>query len=167
MRSKQEILPEFDVDIIAVTVPYPGASPEEVEQGIVLSVEEELAGLDGVKRVNSTSGENAGTVLVELLLSASPDKVLNDVTVAVNRIATFPQNAEKPNVKLISLRREVIQLIISGDQELSSLHEIVEQARNGIRSDSRVSQVEVAGVPPPGNANRNPQRNLASVWVNT
>lgn len=148
VRSKQEILPEFDVDIIAVTVPYPGASPEEVEQGIVLSIEEELAGLDGVKRVNSTSGENAGTVLVELLLNATPDKVLNDVTAAVNRISTLPQDAEEANVSLISLRREVIQLIISGDQELATLHEIAETARNELRADSRVSQVEVAGVPP-------------------
>ena len=86
------------------------------------------------------------TVLAELLLNATPDKVLNDVTAAVNRISTLPQDAEEANVSLISLRREVIQLIISGDQELATLHEIAETARNELRADSRGA--EVAGVPP-------------------
>mgnify|MGYP006110876465 CR=1 FL=1 len=79
LQTKQEVFPEFSIDIISVTVPYPGASPEEVEQGIILAVEEELRGIDGIKRLNSNSSENAGSVIVELLTDAKPDKVLNDV----------------------------------------------------------------------------------------
>ena len=147
LQTKQEVFPEFSIDIISVTVPYPGASPEEVEQGIILAVEEELRGIDGIKRLNSNSSENAGSVIVELLTDAKPDKVLNDVKAAVDRITTFPENAEKPQVSELSLRREVITLILSGDQELATLHQLAENARSEIRKDPNVTQVEVVDVP--------------------
>ena len=68
LQVKQEVFPEFSLDIITVRVPYPGASPEEVEQGIVLAVEEEVRGIDGVKAVDATAAEGYGVVSVELLL---------------------------------------------------------------------------------------------------
>jgi multidrug efflux pump subunit AcrB len=138
LQTKQEVFPEFSIDIISVTVPYPGASPEEVEQGIILAVEEELRGIDGIKRLNSNAAENAGSVIVELLTDAEPDKVLNDVKAAVDRITTFPEDAEKAQVSELSLRREVITLILSGDQELATLHQLAENARSEIRKDSNV-----------------------------
>ena len=107
---KQNRVSGFSIDIIAVTVPYPGASPEEVEQGIVLAVEEQLRGIDGIKRINSNASENSGSIIVELLTDAKTDKVLNDVKSAVDRITTFPQDAERPQVEELS-RREVITLI--------------------------------------------------------
>ena len=61
LQTKQEVFPGFSIDIIAVTVPYPGASPEEVEQGIILAVEEQIRGIDGVKRINSNASENKRT----------------------------------------------------------------------------------------------------------
>ncbi len=147
LQTKQEVFPEFSIDIISVTVPYPGASPEEVEQGIILAVEEELRGIDGIKRLNSNAAENAGSVIVELLTDAEPDKVLNDVKAAVDRITTFPEDAEKAQVSELSLRREVITLILSGDQELATLHQLAENARSEIRKDPNVTQVEVVDVP--------------------
>ena len=71
-RIKQEVFPAFDLDLVRVTVVYPGASPEEVEQGIVLAVEEVVRGVDGVKRVTSGSAEGAGAVRAELLIDADP-----------------------------------------------------------------------------------------------
>ncbi len=147
LQTKQEVFPEFSIDIISVTVPYPGASPEEVEQGIILAVEEELRGIDGIKRLNSNASENAGSVIVELLTDAKPDKVLNDVKAAVDRITTFPEDAEKAQVSELSLRREVITLILSGNQDLSTLHQLAENARSEIRKDPNVTQVEVVDVP--------------------
>ena len=75
LRVKQEVFPEFSLDIVSVAVPYPGASPEEVEQGIVLAVEEEVRGLDGVKSVSSTAAEGVGSVAIELQLDAKPVRV--------------------------------------------------------------------------------------------
>lgn len=94
---KQEVFPEFDLDVVRVSVPYPGASPEEVEQGIVLAVEEELRGIDGVKRVTSSAAEGSGTVVAELNLGVDQDSVLADIKGAVDRIQSFPEDSEKAN----------------------------------------------------------------------
>jgi multidrug efflux pump subunit AcrB len=148
LSVKQEVFPEFDLDIVRVTVPYPGASPAEVEQGIILVAEEAVRGIDGVKMVSSVASENSGTVAAELLLNADPDKVLNDIKSAIDRITSFPELAERPVVKLVSRRREVISLIIAGDQELGALHELGEMARMELLQDERVTQVDLFGVPP-------------------
>lgn len=148
LQAKQEVLPEFEIGILQVVVPYPGAAPEEVEQGIVLALEEAVNGIDGVKRVTGTASENAGSVIIELLLNAEPDQVLNDVKSAVDRITTFPKDAEEPTVNEISLRKGVISLIISGEQDLMTLHSIAEQARKELRKDPNVTQIDIFGVPP-------------------
>ena len=82
-----------------------------------------------------------------MLTDADPDKVLNDVKSSVDRIATFPQDSEKPQVTELSLRREVITLVLSGDQDLKTLHQLAEEARSDIRQDPNVTQVEVLDVP--------------------
>ena len=66
-KIKKEVFPEFTLDVISVQVPYPGASPEEVESGISILVEEAVRGVDGVKRVKSTSGEGVSSIIVEML----------------------------------------------------------------------------------------------------
>ncbi len=148
MRSKQEVFPEFALDLVNVNVPYPGASPAEVEQGIVLAVEESVRGIEGVKRVNSKSLEGRASVSVELLLDANPDKVLADVKGAVDRILTFPEESEKPSVSLAARSNQVISLVISGEQELSTLQAIAERARRDLLSSERATKIEIQGLPP-------------------
>ncbi|RME23981.1 MAG: efflux RND transporter permease subunit [Deltaproteobacteria bacterium] len=145
---KQEIFPQFDLDTVVVSVPYPGASPAEVEQGIVLAVEEAVRGGDGVKRVTGTASENVGVVRVELLLGADPQKVLADVKNEVDRITTFPEDAEEPQVTLAATRSRVVSLIIHGDTDLSTLHQLAERARAELLASPDVTQVELEGVPP-------------------
>ena len=147
-QVKQEVFPEFELDVVQISVPYPGASPAEVEQGIVLAVEEAVRGLEGVKRVTSTSTEGVGAVAVELLISAEPETVLNDVKAAVDRITSFPDEAEKPEVKSLAFKMEVISLVISGDQDLRTLQAIAERARTDLLALDDVTQVEVFGVRP-------------------
>lgn len=145
---KQEVFPDFDLDLISVMVPYPGASPSEVEQGIVLAIEEAVRGIDGVKRVTSISAEGMGSVSIELLLGAKADKVLSDVKNEVDRIRSFPDEAEEAIVSLLSNRRAVISLIISGDQDLRTLHEVAERARSQLLAMPEITQVELEGVRP-------------------
>jgi len=148
LQVKQEVFPEFDLDMVMVSVPYPGATPDDVEQGIVRAVEEAVRGIDGVKRVNSTSGEGVGSVSVELLLDATPDKVLGDVKNAVDRITVFPLEAEEPQVTLASRRSMVISLVIAADLELAQLHDLAERARADLLSKPEITQVDLQGVPP-------------------
>ena len=109
---KQEVFPEFDLDIVSITVPYPGASPAEVEQGIILAVEESVRGLDGIKRITATARESMAAVTVELLLGADRDKAAADIKAAVDRITSFPADAERPTVSLVSNRRDVVSLVV-------------------------------------------------------
>lgn len=148
VSTKQEVFPEFDLDMVTVAVPYPGASPAEVEQGILLAVEERVRGLDGVKRIKSTAREGSGTVSIELLLDAQPDQVLADVKNEVDRITTFPEQAEQPTVSLAKRRRQVVSLILSGDQDLRALHDLAEDARRELLATDSVTQIELEGVPP-------------------
>ena len=121
-NMKQEVFPEFTPEIVNVTVPYPGASPEEVEQGIVLAVEEAVRGVDDVKRITASANEGVGTVTVELNNGADLDRALNDVKASVDRVTTFPEDAEQPIVSLASRRRDVISVVVAGEQDLASLH---------------------------------------------
>lgn len=148
LRIKQEVFPEFELDTVIVSVPYPGASPAEVEQGIVLVTEEAVRGVDGVKRVRSVASEGSANVNVELLLGADPDKVLSEVKAAVDRITSFPEESERPNVTLASRRQEVISLILAGDQDLATLHALAERTRARLLAHDDITQVELAGVPP-------------------
>ncbi len=147
VNIKQEVFPAFDLDLIRVTVPYPGASPDEVEQGIILAVEEAVRGVDGVKRVTSGASEGAGTIAVELLIDADPDRVLADVKSAVDRIRSFPVEAEDPEIAIATRSQRVISLVIAGDQTLATLQELAERAREEMLGSPNVTQVEIEGVP--------------------
>ncbi len=164
-RIKQEVFPEFDLDVVQVAVPYPGASPAEVEQGIVLAVEEAVRGLDGVKRVTSTSAEGLGTVNVELLLGAESEAVLADVKNAVDRITSLPEEAENPTVSSLAIRVEVISLVVSGQQDPRTLQDIAELARERMLDHPEITRVEVFGVRPLEVSIEIPQETLQAYGV--
>jgi len=145
-QIKQEVFPEFDMDMVNISVPYPGASPEEVEQGIILAVEEAVQGLEGISEVTSSSREGGGTVTVEALLGEDLQKLANDIQSEVDRISSFPEEAEDPQVEIAARRREVISLAIYGDQDERVLREIAETARDDLLQKSEVTQVELSGV---------------------
>lgn len=147
-KVKQEIFPEFSLGLVTISVPYPGASPAEVEQGIILAVEEAVRAIEGVKRVSSTASEGSAAVTLELQIDADEDRVLADVKSAVDRIRTFPENAEKATVALATTRNQVISLVISGDQNPHTLHGIAEKARADLLSLDNITQVEIEGVRP-------------------
>ena len=142
---KQEVFPEFTLDFVNVSVPYPGASPEEVEQGIILAVEEEVRGIDGVKEVNSTAGESYGTVSIELDEGGDTQRAYQDIKQAVDRIVTFPEDAEKPRVSLISRRRRVVELVVHGDVDEWTLRGALEEIRDELLQDPGITQVDVVG----------------------
>ena len=146
VRTKQEVFPAFDLDVVTVAVPYPGASPSEVEQGIVLAVEEEVRSIDGVKRVTSVASEGAASVALELSLGADGNKVLADVKTAVDRIQSLPEDAEEPSVSLLSQKRTVVSLIVAGEQEMHTLQALAEDARERLLAHPDITQVEIEGV---------------------
>jgi multidrug efflux pump subunit AcrB len=147
-RIKQEVFPEFELDMVTVTTIYPGASPEEVEQGIVLAVEEAVRGVDGVKRVGGNSYEGAGTVWAELLIDAERDQVIADIKSEVDRIQSFPEEAERPTVSIFKQPRKVLSVILSGDVPLTTLHAMANQLRNRLVASPGVTRIDIGGIPP-------------------
>ena len=96
---QKEVYPQFDLDVINVSVSYPGAAPSEVEQGILRPVESAIRGIEGIKVISSRAREGSGTTSIELVTGTDRMKAFQDIDQAVNRIRTFPDEAEKPVVE--------------------------------------------------------------------
>ncbi len=146
---KQEVFPEIDLDMITVNVAYPGASPAEVEEGVVLVVEEAVRGIDGIKEVRSIIFEGRTVIMAELFLDADPDQALNDVKSAVDRITSLPQNSERPVISLASNRAKVLSVLVSGQLTVHQLRDLSEELRAELLSDPQITVVTVAGLPAP------------------
>ena len=144
-RIKQEVFPEFDSDMVMIRVVYPGSSPEEVEQGIILAIEEAIRALDGVKEITATASEGMGTVMAELEEGADNQRVYQDIKQQIDRIITFPLDAEEPEVSLMIRRREVLQIQLYGDASEWVLRELAEQVRDRLLQDEQISQVDLYG----------------------
>ena len=113
VSMRREIFPEFDLEILLVTVPYPGASPEEVEDGICRKIEEAVRSIDGIKKQTSVAGEGVGYMVLELRSDVEDvQKVLGEVRSEIDRIPSFPLLAEDPEIKQITLRQQAINVAV-------------------------------------------------------
>jgi multidrug efflux pump subunit AcrB len=147
-KVKQEVFPEVNLDWISVTVPYPGAGPEEVEEGILLKIEENLTGVDGSKQIKATAAEGVGTVMAEINAGMDPNQVLQDVKSEVDRITTFPLDAEEPVIAKVLNRSEVISVVVYGNLSERSLREWAESVRDDLLVYPEITQVDLGGVRP-------------------
>lgn len=147
-RIKQEVFPEFALDVVTVSVAYPGASPSEVERAVTTTIEEAVRGVDGVKEVSSTSSESGASVVVRLLLNANKDRALADIKAAVDRITTFPQDAERAVTSLVAFRNRVVSLVLYGDASEKALRALAERTRDELLQNKNITVVELAGVRP-------------------
>ena len=151
MEMRRELFPEFDLEIIFVEVPYPGASPEEVEEGICQKIEEAVQSIEGIDKIISGAQENGGFVVIELESDVKDvQKTLNEVRSEIDRITSFPELAEDPEVKQFTLRKVAIRLGVMGPesedpQNQVALREIAEKVRQDLLLLPSVSQVQVVG----------------------
>jgi multidrug efflux pump subunit AcrB len=146
---KKEVFPEVDLDVVTVQVPYPGAGPEEVEQGVILAVEEAIRSVDGIKEIRSTAAEGMGVVSAELMLDAADQEVLNDIKSEVDRVTSFPADSERPIVSLSTNRQSVLSVILHGDVDEKTLNQVAERIRGELLAKPDISVVEVTGIPAP------------------
>ena len=128
-RLKQEVFPEFSVDLVFVSAVYPGAGPEEVEQGVMLAIEGAVESLDGVRRVSSSASEGGGSVVIELVRGVDTGKALQDVKTAVDRITSFPEDMERPTVQIWVARNRVLSLLVYGDVDEQTLRDVAQSVR--------------------------------------
>ena len=108
-QTQSTSFPSQKVRFIDLIVPFPGASPSEVEEGVTAKIEENLEGINGIDRVTSTSEENKAAIQVEMEEDADADKLLVEVRNAVDKINNFPQGVEPPSVT----KREPMDITMS------------------------------------------------------
>ena len=144
---QKEVFPEFQLDIVQVNVVYPGAAPTEVEQGILLPVEEAVRGVQGIKEITSTADEGSGEVMIELVAGTNRMKAFQEIDQAINRIQTFPDDIEQPEVSLQTETQDVMSIGLYGDVDIWTLRKLAEQLRNRLLSDSKITQVVIDNVP--------------------
>ncbi|WP_372756370.1 efflux RND transporter permease subunit [Mariniflexile sp.] len=148
LSLKSSFFPLTDSKIITISIAYPGASPQEIEEGIVLQIEDNLKGLKGIDRVTSVSNENSGTITVEIQKGENIDFMLLEVKNAVDRVPSFPVGMEPLIVAKREEVRETISFAVSGENiSLATLKQIARQVENDLRTIEGISQVETSGYP--------------------
>jgi len=147
-NMKSSFFPLVPSEIININITYFGAAPNEIEEGIVLKIEDNLKGLVGIDRVTSVSSENAATITVEILKGFDIDAVLADVKNAVDRVPNFPSGMEPPVVSKRENIQRAISFTLSGkEMDLKTLKKIARNIEDDIRSISGISQLELSGFP--------------------
>jgi multidrug efflux pump subunit AcrB len=145
---KQEVFPELSSNFITVSVNYLGAAPEEVEEGVCVRIEEAVQGLDGVKRITSAAVEGSGMVFIEAHPESDLRKLLDEVKARVDAIDAFPEQTERPVVQELLLRRQVINVAVSGDTDELSLRRAAERVRDELAGQPGITLVELANARP-------------------
>jgi multidrug efflux pump subunit AcrB len=147
LSMKSTFFPEVESRIISIQTTYPGSSPEEIEEGIVNKIEENLKGLTGVERVTSVSNENNGSITVEVLKGYNTDIILQDVKNAVDRISSFPAGMEPPVIYKRENLGRAITFAINGDVDLRYLKKLGRDAEDYLLAQEGLSKVELSGFP--------------------
>ncbi|MBX3044733.1 MAG: efflux RND transporter permease subunit [Candidatus Kapabacteria bacterium] len=147
MNMKTSFFSELDSNMISISIIYPGASPEEIEQGVIQKIEDNLKGIQGIDRYSSNSRENIGSMGIEVFRSYNTDEVLLDVKNAVDRINSFPVGMEPPVVAKAPAVEFAISFGIFGIDDLNSLKSISKRVEDDLRSIPGLSQVTISGYP--------------------
>jgi len=164
-RIKQEVYPPYELDVVNFSMSYPGATPEEVEEGILLSAEESVRGLESVKKIESRATEGNARMSVELNDGANPNRALQDIKNAIDRVSSFPEDAERPIVELAMRRRSTVTVAIAADMDEYTLFDFAERVRNDLLALPEISQIDVRGLRNPEISIEVPQAVLRSLGL--
>ncbi len=142
---KKESFPNIEFDRVQVTVPYPGAGPEEVEEGIVIKIEEAVDGIEGIKEVTGLAFEGRGQVSIEVKQGYDVAEVTNEVKLVVDGISTFPADAERPIISKLKITKGALNVQVSGDLDEATMKSLAEDVRDEITALPEVSSAQVWG----------------------
>lgn len=145
---KMEVFPEMSLDIITVTVPYLGATPSDVEEGVCVRVEEAITGISGIKKMTSTATEGFGTTVIEVEEYSDVKEVLDDIKAGVDRIITFPRETEKPVISELKMIHKVLSIVLYGDVSEKLLKKLADEIRDDLTAKENISQIQISGVRP-------------------
>ena len=143
---KQEVFPEFELDIINIVIPYSGATPADIEESILIPVEEALDSIVDIKSIRAYAYEGAGRFRIELEEGSDNPRVLDDVKAVVSNVTSLPEDSETPVINMIRIRREVVQLVLYGNISEQALSDLADNVKNDLLSKEKITQVDVIGI---------------------
>ncbi|MCW8877064.1 MAG: efflux RND transporter permease subunit, partial [Kangiellaceae bacterium] len=137
--------PDIQPNMVTISVPYLGAAPQEVEQGVIIKIEEAIQDVKGIKRINSTAREGVGSVTVELFNDIDLDDALNEIKIQVDSIATFPGETEKPVISKVEFTQGVVWLSVFGEMDQRTRQSIAQEVRDDIMKLPEVNKADILG----------------------
>ncbi len=144
-----ETFPSFEADVVTITVSYPGATPQEVEEGVSIRIEDAISSLPGIERISSHSMEGVSQVRAEIVKQYDATKLLNEIKNRIDSISSFPKGTEQPAIEQLLRTRSVITVVLyQDDHDEMSLRRNTEKIRDEIRSLPNITQVSMGGVRP-------------------
>lgn len=141
------LFPEITLNAISITVPYPGATPTEVETSIVKPIEERLEGMEGISKITGLAASSVASVVVDLEEGESIPEMLDDIQTEINRITVFPQRSERPQVTHAETDELAARIILYGDKDIATLKKWAERVRADLADKPEISRVTIAGAP--------------------
>ena len=145
-QIKQEVFPNFDLDTVQISVSYPGASPQEIDEGVVIAIEESIRSIEAVESIESVSSEGSARITVEMTEGENIQKLAQDIQNAVDRISSLPEDIEDPNISVLERKRYVVSLALYGDQPETVLREYADKIRDRLTIDPNITQVDFSAV---------------------
>ncbi|HBF45721.1 MAG TPA: acriflavin resistance protein, partial [Shewanella frigidimarina] len=142
----KKIFTTFELNLININVAYPGAAPQEIEEGINIKIEEAIQDISGIKKVTSVASDSVGSVTIEVEDGYEVQQVLDEAKLRIDAIATFPDNIEKPNIYQIKPENNVIWVSVYGDMTLHDMKEMAKSIRDDITDLPAVTRAKVTGV---------------------
>ncbi|EDQ00967.1 AcrB/AcrD/AcrF family protein [Shewanella benthica KT99] len=142
----KEIFPSYELNYLQISVAYPGAAPQEIEEGINIKIEEAIQDINGIKKVTSVASDGFGNVTIEVEDNYDPQDILDEAKLAIDAISTFPDNIEKPNIFRIKPENNVIWVSVYGDINLHDMKELAKSIREDITALPAVTRAKVTGV---------------------
>ncbi len=142
----KEVFPSFELNLLNISVAYPGAAPQEIEEGINIKIEEAIQDINGIKKVTSVASEGVGSITVEVEDGYDVQTVLDEAKLRLDAIATFPVNIEKPQIYKIEPENNVIWVSVYGDMTLHDMKELAKSVRDDLTQLPAVTRAKVTGV---------------------
>ncbi|NVK87190.1 MAG: efflux RND transporter permease subunit [Gammaproteobacteria bacterium] len=148
LNMTKRMQPDIQMNMVQITVPYLGAAPQEVEDGVIIKVEEAIQDVKGIKRINSVAREGSGSVTATIYNDVDVDEALNEIKAQVDSIATLPGETEKPLVSKVEFSADVMWLSIYGNMDRRTRQTIAQEVRDEIMALPEVNKAELMGKRP-------------------
>ncbi|QBJ63095.1 efflux RND transporter permease subunit [Pseudoalteromonas sp. DL-6] len=142
LTIRKQAFPQFESNWVSIQAIYPGAAPQEVEEGITIKIEENLEGTEGIKRLITYSNRGYAQAWVEIEEKYDAKEALDEIKAQVDSINTFPAGMERPVVQRDKFQQEVMILALYGDMSYYQLKELGNDIKDELQNLPHVNLVD-------------------------